>query len=184
MHYEFSCNITEQDYLELNEFNILHSKALKKAYNIEHYLLPVLTIFLWVLFYFLGLNKETLIFTAWLYGALALAWLLSYRKIFKSKLKRQLKLAKKSGKSLFFPNTIAQFYDDHIVKDSGAQKFEISYDAVKRLVILGDKMIFMFTDTQNTVVVPQNVFDSEEQKNEFISFLERKTVKSEFFNKV
>lgn len=184
MHYEFNCKITEKDYLELNEFNILHTKALKKAYNLEHYLVPAGMMILCVLFYFLGLNTETLIFATLLYSALALAWLLCYRKIFRIKLKRQLNLVKKSGKSLFFYESVAQFYDDHIVKDAGAQKFETGYDAVKRLVILKDRMIFIFTDTQSTVVVPQNVFKSEEQKNEFINFLESKTVKAEVFDKV
>lgn len=185
MKYELKCKITDKDYIELNEFNILHTKELKKAYNKEHFLIPVLTVILCIAFLYIGYNNSQ---TAWLgsiiYAVIGVLWLILYRKLFRYKLKRQLKMAQKANRKLFSPESVAQFFDNRIVKIGGEQKYEIGYSAVKRIAVLADRIMYIFTDTQNTVVVQLSVFDNVEEKNEFFDFIESKTVKIEYFEKI
>ena len=88
-------------------------------------------------------------------------------------LKQTLKSQKKTGKAGYSPNSQIEFYDDYFTETTSDGKTENKYSAVERISIL-DEYVYIHINSLMAYILPQSAFSSDEQYNDFLSFITSK----------
>lgn len=178
MKFKFNVNITQEDYIELNRLVMTETPAGKKSSKMSTFIFivicAVLVLFTLTTYNFSG---EGFIVT----GVLIIAFLLVHLTLNKTITNLAVKVTAKSltkikGKLPYSENSVLEFYDDVFVEITDENKTESKYSAIEN-VIVNENMVVLFINSMQGYIVPTRSFQSLEQKNSLVEFLNSKTKK-------
>lgn len=176
MKFQFNVNMTEQDYLDYNKFQLIRSpygqKQLKNlrisltalfggavllssivgGFSVEYILTAVIPL----LILYIIMQAACKSFLAW-------------------SLKGQLRMMKKSGKTCYSQSSIMEFYDDFFVETTPDNKTEQKYTAIERISFVDGNVIYIHINNLMAYVLPINCFESKEQYASFSEFIKTKS---------
>ena len=171
MRFQFDVILNDNDYLNYNMFYAFKSPygepALKKFRRALTFFFAslILAILVWKRFSFDGIvlaAVQAVIFV--LVQVFLKRWLMFGTK-------NQLKHLKKSGKMAYSQSSHIEFFDEVFVETTEVNKVEQKYSSIERISIIAYKCIYLHVNTVSAYIIPNAAFASEEQYNEFCSFL-------------
>ncbi|MCL2356455.1 MAG: YcxB family protein [Defluviitaleaceae bacterium] len=179
MHYEFEFQMTEADFLDYNEFhfnNTPRAKLLMAALTV----IPLLTgaAVFWIVFYLLG--SSSFVFLPAVITVVLLS-VMVYQLIFLSRthrrnVKKQLKAMSTQGKLPYAENIRMQFDDEFIREFNERGETKTLYSSVDKI---GEgKGVYIYTNAVQAYAIPLSAFESEEQRKNFITFMNAKINKA------
>lgn len=178
MKFKFNVNITQEDYIELNRIVMTETPAGKKSSKISNLVFIAVCVIL-VLFTLVTskFSGEGFIVT----GVLIIAFLLVHLTLNKAINNLAIKATAKSltkikGKLPYSEHSVLEFYDDVFVEITDDNKSEMKYSAIEN-VFVNENLVVLFINSMQAYIVPTRSFESNEQKNSLVAFLNGKTKK-------
>ena len=178
MKFKFNVNITQEDYIELNRIVMTETPAGKKSSKISNLIFisvcAILVLFTLITSKFSG---EGFIATGVLIIAFLLVHLTLNKTITNLAVKATVKsLTKIKGKLPYSEHSVLEFYDDFFVEFTDDNKSEMKYSAIEN-VIVNENMVILLINSLQGYIVPTRSFESIEQKNSLVEFLNGKNQK-------
>ena len=178
MKFKFNVNITQEDYIEFNKIVMTDTPAGKKSSKISNLIFisvcAILVLFTLITSKFSG---EGFIATGVLIIAFLLVHLTLNKTINNLAVKATVKsLTKIKGKLPYSENSVLEFYDDVFVEITDENKTESKYSAIENIIV-NENLVVLFINSMQAYIVPTRSFESIEQKNSLVEFLNGKTQK-------
>jgi hypothetical protein len=175
MKFKFNVNITQEDYIELNRIVMTETPAGKKSSKISNLIFisvcAILVLFTLITSKFSG---EGFIATGVLIIAFLLVHLTLNKTINNLAVKATVKsLTKIKGKLPYSENSVLEFYDDVFVEITDENKTESKYSAIENIIV-NENLVVLFINSMQAYIVPTRSFESIEQKNSLVEFLNEK----------
>jgi len=168
--YSFNYNLDDTDYLEFNKFHFNTSQAHKKMTLITRLMVPVALI----IFFLLSLtNYETgteLLVKGAIYIVGSVIWFCVVKPLSILSIKMNMNAMKKSGKLPYGRNVQIQFDEEVIHEITEIAESKMKYSNIEKIVEV-DRALYIYYAATQAFIIPISVFESEEQKNEFLRFL-------------
>jgi len=180
--YEFKFTLTENDYTEFSCFHSKHSPMGKKAMRFA-YVIVFAVVALTLGVKLAETEPEDFIFMlvvsgclfAFTFGLIILFTKLSF--FTKVIVKLQVKLMKKSGKLPFDKENLFRFEDDYFLIETESSEIKQKYEAIENIMI-SPIAIYLCLSAVQGFILPLHIFESEQQKEEFLAFINGKTSQS------
>lgn len=185
MKYQFRYSLSKEDYLKFSEFQATAVNN-KEPHIVYRWLAPIGFVIL-SLIQFQELDTHFFIRTAF-YAVISILWIFiiskpSTKRLSKSNsaakyISRQLtKLTigaiKKSGKLPYGRETLTQFDEDFVISVTDGIETKAGYTSLDKIGV-GDCAVYLFIDALLAIVIPYSVFETEEQRNEFLEYIKSK----------
>ncbi|MDR0288146.1 MAG: YcxB family protein [Clostridiales bacterium] len=171
--YQFKYILNDEDYWEFNKFHLLNAPSNKK--NIIMIRLFILIFFALAVLVSLKDFDEVsdlltlIIVYAVIYGILFFA----VKPFFLRMAKRQIKNIKKDGKLPYGKDILINFNEDCFIETTSYHETKTKYSVVEK-VVTGNTALYIYTSSIQAVIIPFSAFESDEQKNMFVSFINNK----------
>ena len=181
MLFQLNINLSEDDYLDFNNFHSFESTHGKRSIRKTRIFFILTMVFLAALVVLI-LGWTTFSIT---YAALLLLFTLLYMVFFKKRLTRnikvQIKRLKKIGKLPFDPVSTLEFHEDKMVEITALQRTEQSYSIFERICVVKDRYVLLYKSSVSAYIL--TVLQIKEQLNEedFIEFLTKKCTNVEYY---
>ena len=180
--YKLNAEITEQDYYDYNKFVMFRSPYGRKQIKSTRLFIAILCLILFVVFFVIGGFSVSSFISSIPYLILLVIMELLVMPIFKITLNMQLKNLKKSGKLIYSPSSVIDFYDDKFIETTDEGKTEFVYAAVERVSVVADKEVYIHINQVLAYIISMQCFNSKEQYEGFLKFLEEKNLKLERYS--
>jgi hypothetical protein len=171
--YQFTNSVTEEDYLAFNEYHLLHSAQGKKALMTFRILTPVLSLLAIVIFWIANVSQELLIAEIIALSLVSIIMAFFSKNMLLKTIKNNLKRLKKDGKLPFSKETVITFDEERLHEKSIDAESSINYSSIEKIGE-GDQAIYIYFSALQAFILPYRSFESDEQRHEFLSFLNTK----------
>ena len=178
MKFKFNVNITQEDYIEFNKIVMSETPAGKKSSKISN-LIFIAVCGILILFTLItsGFSGESFIVAGVLIISFLLVHLTLNKTITNLAVKGTVKsLTKIKGKLPYSEHSVLEFYDDVFVEITDDNKTETKYSAIENIFV-NENLVVLFINSMQAYIVPTRSFESNEQKNSLVAFLNGKTKK-------
>ena len=174
MLYQLNITLTDEDYLQFNNFHSFESGQSKKM------LLKTRLIYIAAM---VGLIVLLVLITGWsslatLYAGLlasfTLVYMLMFKKILQKNMKSQIKRMKKMGRLPYEAVSTIEFYEDRMVEISPTSRTEESYGIFERVCVVKDQYLFLYRSSISAYILPIPQIKTQINLEDFLHFLSRK----------
>lgn len=162
--------ISENDYLLFNEYHLLNSASGKRNLLGYRLILPMICL-LSILLYTVA-KSLTGSYVAVLSIATIL-WLLFSKKLLVSGMKRNIKKLARDGKLPYSKEGVLIFDEDFINDINTTTESKTRYSCIEKCCIT-ENAIYLYFSAMQAYIVPMSAFSTEEDKQEFIKFINSK----------
>lgn len=174
MKFQFTVNLTDEDYLDYNLFWQFKSPYGKKQV-IELRILLAIIVGLLAFVALLEGDFTQEAFLDCIPYAIALVLLeIFFKRIFLWIFKGYIKSLNKKGKKGYSPFSTMEFYDDVFVEVTPENKTEAKYSAIERVSIVDCKVIYLHANNLLAYILPLSSFETRAQYDDFIQFIKTK----------
>ena len=178
MKYEYSFVLTEQDYLDFNDYNINSNPVFKKRMLFARVFIIWVTFFcsLWFLIQAAASDNDLrigFIVAAVAFLILGIIWFFSAHKINRGGVKKQIRKLLKTGKLYININITVCADDEELTECTPESETKYKYSIVERIGV-GKSGVYIYIGAVQAVVLPNRVFADENEKKELIKFLTEK----------
>ena len=175
MLYQFHTVMTEKGYYEFNKYHLVDSPEMKKNLLRWKLYVPCLFVLLLLSYYLRGEEWYYIGVVSIFYALISLAWFFLVKPMILLYLKCYLKRMKKKGKLLYSKNATLDFYEDYFVEVTEETKTEVKYQAVLKVRINEPYGVYIYHNAVLAYIIPFDAFKNEEERQEFLAFIHRKT---------
>ena len=179
MKYQFEYRLTEQDYLNFNEFHIFNnSSASKKQILFVRIILPIILGFVLLSrvpgtdFSYFG-DRLGFYIAASIILIFVLIFTLGFKRLMRSSIKKSVKKLKKDGKLPYPENVLMQFNEDSIACTEDETEFKCKYDILEK-VLTDNNFVYIYRGAMQAFIIPFSAFESERQRTDFLEFINSK----------
>jgi len=173
--YHFECKVDDNAYYEFNEYSMLYPNGKKQMFLRSKLLMPVLFLIMWVTNLVTGKDWEYLLISASAYFVVSVIWFFAVKPLNLLFLKINIKALAKKGKLPYWEHSRISFFDEYYIDESSDVKEETKYKAITHICDNKGKAIYLYQGTYRATIISYNSFESEAERNEFLSFIEEKT---------
>ena len=177
MHYKFDIKLTDHDYYEFNKCYIQHAPETKKLLRIFDWILPVISVIAIIRSVIMGYEWTVIGIMAAFLTVVCLAAMLFMKAFTLFNLKVLLKIQIKKGKIAYSENSTLEFGDESFTETTEEHKSEIKYSADYKIYEYDGRAIYIMISSAAGYIIPLSLFESDEEKNEFLEFIHKKTNK-------
>jgi len=168
----FKYDLNKQDLIDFNMFHITYSKLTRRSYFIQRYILSLSFLFL----PFLLRQFTNMPIGYWLavFILLYLYWVAFYPRRLKKIVSRRISkmLAEGKNNSVVGTHNLA-ISENGIVDRSETSEAKTQFGSIADIV--EDKEhIFIYVNKDSAHIIPIRIFENEDQKKEFLAFLNQK----------
>lgn len=174
VRFHLNITLTEEDYLTFNIFHAMETTAGKKTIrNSRILLISVMAVSIVLLVLILGWTMLSGICVT-LLGLLAVLYTIFGKRIIKHNIKEQISRLKKTGTLPF--DTVAElaFYDDKIVEITANKRTELSYDALERICVVGNRYLYLYNSSVTAYIIPIPQLAGQLDEGAFWNFISQK----------
>ena len=182
MKYQLNTKMTDEDYYKYNIFmNFKSWYGKKQMVKIAIMTGVIFLIYAAIVLVSDGINQDAFIRMATML-AVFVAWIFLFFILLRLILKWRMKSMKKSGKLLYSPTALIEFYDDCFVETTEVNKTENKYSAIDRIsVIQKECTVYIHINAILAHIIPFGTFDSKEKLDEFVEFIKTKCDRVDFY---
>ena len=180
MHFKFDVNVTENDYIEFNEFVLVKSPHLKRIMLLLRILFAVL--FIWLIVIALsdiGFNLIGIL-AGGLFLAMGVIVQIFLGPIYMFFFRSSIKSIRRSGKLPYEEKSDMEFYDEHLLACSPSSKVEQKYSSIEKIVVVDGRVIYLFISSAQAYLLPARTFDGREQFENFTAFIKERCSNAAF----
>ena len=177
MIYKFKIKTTDKDYYEFNKYHSTDSPDFKKSRLIGKIYVPAIFLVMFIYYVIRGDDLYSLSFALIIFSIVSLIWCFSLKPLSLLFLKIHIRFMKKNGKLPYSNYATIEFYDDYFVEITENTKTEVKYDALFKVRVNEPKAIYIYQNAVLAYIIPFAVFDSDDERSEFIDFIKRKSNK-------
>lgn len=172
--YTLQYQLTDEDYIQYNITHQFSTPMLRRRVQTYRFIFGALYAVL-ALIWFLLLRRSvfSVIFGILLTGA-ACYYLFGMTWRIKRSIRRSIDKMKNMGKLPYDVNNTVTFTEDGIHSVSDDKEETVKYSAVER-ILLGDDAFYIYQAAISAIIVPYRAFETEQARQEFLTFLEAKT---------
>ena len=183
MKFKLNVNVTEKEYVEFNKFHLLRSPYGKRYMLNNRIVINACMGFIcFCVLYVAVISDSSGAYVGFAAGALTtLIYNMCLRRVLASSIEKQVKNQLKDGNNLYTAKKTIELYDDKIVDYNEQEKSETSYKKLERVCVVDGTHIYLYVTSQSAHIIPISVFESHGQYEEFLSFLESRGKKIEFY---
>jgi len=170
MRYQFEYELTEEDYLEFNKFHTLERSA-KPKNHVRIRLCASLIMLISVAMFLIDSR---------VFAAICLVFSLAFFiiSIFGTRIdlffiKSAINAMKKEGKLPYGKNNLLQFHEEFIMEFEDEDESKFKYITLEQ-VVTGNCAIYIYRNAITAIILPFSAFESKEQRNEFLRFINDK----------
>lgn len=169
--YRFEYDITEQEYLQFNEYHLLNSAAGKRGLILTKCMGLIFSIVLVVAFIIAGAESGLIITETIFLAVFSIIWFARGKKTAIKNMRKQMeKLKKENGKLYSDKGTL--IFDEYGITDISEDKeLKTPYSTVTQLCI-GNNALYIYFSPMMAYIVPNRLINDI---NEFKAFLESNT---------
>ena len=181
MLFQLNINLSEDDYLDFNNFHSFesaHGKKLIRKTRIRFILAMVFLAALVVLI--LGWTTFSVVYAALLL-LLTLLYMLFFKKVLTLNIKTQIKRLKKMGKLPFDPVSTLEFHEDKMVEITALQRTEQSYSIFERICVVKNRYVLLYKSSVSAYILPVTQIEAQLNQEDFIDFLSQKCTNVEYY---
>jgi len=169
--YNFTFKMTEADYLEFNRHHILSDKSAQKITRITRVVLLICIGFFLVNYIFLQGDIPTT--SVFFFIILGVVISFGYKPLMLLLVRLQIKSLKKQGKLPYNKNVQLQFDEENYTEIGDISETKIKYTTIEK-VVEGRIAIYLYIGAIQATIVPYSVFETVEQKHNFLAFINSK----------
>jgi len=179
--FTLNINLSEDDYLDFNQFHSfesMHGKKLIHKTRIFFVLAMIILVALFLLV--MGLTSFSITYAALLL-LFTLLYMVFFKKLLTRNIKAQIKRLKKLGRLPFDPVSTLEFHEDRMVEITALQRTEQSYSILERICVVKNRYILLYKSSVSAYILP--VLQTKEQldQEDFIEFLSKKCTNVEYY---
>ena len=123
-------------------------------------------------------NTAMIFTTILLYTIISVIWFFVVKPLFMLVMKLNIKLIKKDGRLPYGKDVLIQFNEDYFIENTNETESKVKYEIIEKIVC-GMYAIYIYISSIQAFIVPFSVFENEEQRNEFLEFVNNKVGKTE-----
>ena len=186
MYFKLNIEISENDYIDFNNFTMLKT-SYGKSQILKSRIILALIFGIMALSYLI--RWESTINA--LVGSILFTIILILSQLFlkpwyaysiKGTAKSLINHSKKNGKPPYSPVSKMEFYDETFIETAPNEKTELKYSLIERITIISGSMIYLFRDTTRAYLIPVRCFASKEEGYKFIDFIKTKCQSLEIYD--
>lgn len=174
MKFQFHINLTDRDYLNYNIFWMTKSPYGKKQMMKFRIVITVCFALLCLLSLYVGKFSGKAFIGIIPYLILLGLFQLLLKPSFVRSFKASMKSLKKQGKMAYSPKSEIEFFEDSFTETTPENRTEQTYASVERISVIKNEVIYIHVNNVMSYLLPLSCFESEEQYNEFMKFLQSK----------
>lgn len=171
--YEFYYKINKEDYWEYIKTYMFTTPSVKKQVNVVRFILPLLFLiaFLIRLFDYEDFTSYAVILVVEI--IISVIWFFLVKPFFLLSMKVQIKLMEKDGKYPFGNDTYMSFENDYYIEATEENETKAKYESIDK-IITNNNYVYIFISSLQAYIIPNSAFESEEQRESLITFLNNK----------
>ncbi len=181
MLFQFQVDVTPQMYVDYNAFVMTKTAYGKSQIRKFRIAFSALTVMATLYIVFSGEpSAASLLSCIPLLAVWALfMWLFPHMVV--AGTKASIKDMHKKGKLCYDPHAELVFYDDHFEEIVPDKRTTQAYTTLERVSVDGGKAVYLHMDNLRAYIVPTASFDSAEQYQQFLHFLNSKHIKADVY---
>ena len=177
MNFKFDVKISEQDYVDFNDFVLLKSTYGKKETStIKTCLITIILIIAIINLLIDGFSVDNIVYACSLVILGIITYFL-YLPVVKWLNKLTIKDLNKKGKPCYSPSSIIEFNDDSFTETTTDGASTVKYRAIENVYVANGKAIYIHLNKMLAYILPESTFECSDQFNAFLQFLSTKTDK-------
>jgi len=172
MKYQFEYKLTEQDYLNFNEFHFFNSPANKAGIYFWRWSIFWIFIVLSVLL----ASTSRFVFSGISLGV-SLVYVFGLNRYYKWRIRSGILHGKKYEKLPYPENALLQFGEDAIIEVTPGIEMKIKYTALTKIATncsTSRDCIYIYHNATQAFLIPFSVFEGEQQRTKFLEFINSK----------
>lgn len=170
--YRFDYDITEQEYMQFNEYHLLNSPSGKRTLLLTKCMGFIVSIAIIIAAGIIGDDKGQLLMNAVFLAVFSIIWFARGKHIALKNMNKQLKKLKKEDGKLY-SNKGTIIFDDKLITDMSEDKeLKTPYSTVTKLCT-GNGALYIYISPIMAFIVPTRLLNNNTE--EFKTFLESKT---------
>ena len=171
--YKFDYTLDDKDFIEINSFHYDTAPESKKALLQLRLICLGVLIFLFMRLIVNTKNQTDTVISVITCVVISLIWIIAAKPLFNYTIKKKITAMIKKGKIKYNKNITVHFGEDEILEVTENTQSENKYPSIDRIAE-NAKFIFIYYDSARLTPLPLSVFETEEQKNEVLAFIETK----------
>lgn len=171
--FEFKVVLNENDYLLFNQYHMLNSRHGKNLVLIYRLLVPVVSLLTVVTLYILDQDLQAALFTAFFMTILSVLGVVFAKKAIIMIMKTGITKLKKDGMLPYSKLATLKFSDDLIHEISPDSEHKIKYSLIEKVAVT-ESAIYIYFGAVQAYVLPMSTFSTEEEKRDFLAFINLK----------
>lgn len=158
--------LTKQDYIDFNMNYMSNSKAVKKLFLAQRYIVPIM--FLFIPFVMIKVTSIPLAYWFRLFIVCCILWIIFYPKYFKWTVSKRIsKMLDESENKDMLGKRSLSLAEKGIIELSTLSELKTDWSAIEKITQT-EKHIFIFTSSVAAYILPVRVFENESEKKKFI----------------
>ena len=172
--YKFEFDLTRNQYIEYNTYHQNHSPFFKQKNMLSRIGLPIVFLAIFIFAVAIGLDFSKAVIMAVVFIIISLIYNLFFDQFNTMTLKRKIKEMEQEGHAPYQKHSELIFNDDSFTEIIPDDENVVPYGKIERIVELKN-LLLIYVSALTACIIPISVFTSQDQKEEFISFLEEKS---------
>lgn len=173
--YKFECVTTDKDYYDFNMYHAWYSPDAKKQVWFSRLYVPALLLIMFIVYIIQCDDLYTLAVEFLFFAIISIAWIFMIKPISIFFLKRNIKSMNKKGNKAYSEYSLIEFTEDCFTETTDKAKTQYQYNAVYKIRVNEPKAIYIYINSVIACIVPLSLFETEDEKKNFIEFLCQKT---------
>ena len=166
--FSYQCRLSEKDYIDFNLFTLRGNPAYKRSMLLIRLIVPVM--FAAVTAINLIDKQEGILFQVVFAGVITLIWELTAKPLYDHITLNTIKTQLKHGGSLYAPEYMLVFHEDHIIESLPQQESRVGYEKIERIAVhIG--AVYVYTNSVTAMILPSAVFSTDADREALLGFL-------------
>ena len=171
--FEFAFTLDDNDYYEFNIFHMYYAPMSIAKVKRNRIMWPCIFILMGCVLTYVAYDPVYV----YRYGGLSIGWSIFFKPINNFFMRMKIQGMKKFGKLSYNQQWITlRFLDDQIIEESRDSGERTGYSQVEH-VFQGECAVYIYKSAMSAYIVPNRVFENDDEKNRFIAYVESKIVK-------
>lgn len=161
---QLNYKLTDEDYIEFNEFHqLIHSEVGKRNLFFLKLIGPMISVLAIVIFILARAEVMLIVIEVTALSIFSMVWIALAKKIMKRGIRKTILKMKETDGLPFAEETTVNFTEDRIVEITKNQELKVDYKKIED-VCETEKAFYIYISSVQAIIIPKRVFDQDEEK--------------------
>lgn len=161
---QLNYKLTDEDYIEFNEFHqLIHSEVGKRNLSLLKLIGPMISILAIVIFILARAEIMLIVIEVIALCIFSMVWIALSKKIMKRGIRNTILKMKKTEGLPFAEKTTLNFMEDQIIEITKNQELKVDYKKIQD-VCETEKVFYVYISSMEALIIPKRVLDQDMEK--------------------